>query len=69
MTDTIRANPDRVSPSYVRSRRSAGADTLLVCAYTNPDDCRDAKLDGSIDMQQLKALMPETTREIVFYCS
>lgn len=63
------SEPTRVPPGYVRDRMQSGAETLLVCAYDEPEKC--AKLDGSIALPELAALratLPKS-REIVFFCS
>jgi hypothetical protein len=61
----------RVSPQYVWDKLHSASDTLLVCAYDDPEKCRQIKLQGAIDMQQLESKVPTIgkEREIVFYCS
>ena len=61
----------RVSPQYVWEKLHSSSDTLLVCAYEDPEKFRQNRLQGAIDMQQLESKMPTIgkEREIVFYCS
>jgi len=61
----------RVSPDYVWDKLHIGSDALLVCAYDDPEKCRQVKLQGSIDMQELNRRLPGITkdRELVFYCA
>ena len=61
----------RVSPRYVRERMQSGADTLLVCAYDDPEKCRSVGLEGSIDFGTFAQKLPSIAkdREIVFFCA
>jgi hypothetical protein len=61
----------RVSPEYVWDKLHSADEPLFVCAYDDPQKCRDIKLQGSIDMAELNAMLGGVPkdREIVLYCA
>lgn len=54
------------------SRRDvSGGRALLVCAYDDREKCRKMKLEGAIDMDELRARLPSLPKdqEIILYCA
>lgn len=60
----------RIHPSDARVKVQRG-DALLVCAYDDPGRWQAMRLEGSIPLEEFKAMTPtlDREREIVFYCS
>lgn len=56
---------DRVSPEEIREEEGI----LFVCAYEDEAKCEDIAIDGSIDLKELRARLPDVPKDerIVFY--
>jgi hypothetical protein len=65
------AEPNRVSPSWVREHQGGSDPAVLVCAYDDEEKCRSIRIPGSITLRELNehlsTLGPE--KELVFYCA
>ncbi len=59
----------RVDPRYARERVDDGQ-ALLVCAYDDEEKCDAMKLEGAIDMRELRSRLAGLPRdeELIFYC-
>ena len=60
----------RIPPDEARQKVQHG-EALLVCAYDDQEKCRNLHLEGSIDLQELQAKLPQLKKEqeIIFYCA
>lgn len=60
----------RVDAESVQKRVESGQ-ALLVCAYEDEEKCRQANLEGSITLKELRSRLPSIPKdkEIVFFCS
>lgn len=65
------AAPPRISPSELRTKLTNKANTLLVCAYRDPEQCRRHAIPGAITLRELEAKLPGLSKqqEIVLYCA
>jgi hypothetical protein len=61
---------NRVTPSWVRDRRTGPDPALLVCAYDDDAKCRSMFIPGSITLNELipKAGSLPKDQQLVFYC-
>lgn len=64
------ANVERVDVTTARQKVTAGQ-ALLVCGYEDDAKCRKGRLEGSIPLARLEALVPslQKSQEIIFYCA
>jgi hypothetical protein len=60
----------RIAPSDAHHRLQSG-NALLVCAYEDPNKCRDASIAGAISLQELQKREKSLgrTQELIFYCA
>lgn len=59
----------RIGPEEAYEKVTAG-EALLVCGYEDPEQCAALHVEGSLSMQQFRALrrtLPKE-QELVFYC-
>ena len=64
------AEAARVDPEEVLEKIESG-EALLVCAYEDVAKCRDADLEGSITLGELRSRLASIPKdkEIVFFCA
>lgn len=59
---------DTIDPTQAREKVHQG-EALLVCAYEDPQRCRDLLLHGAISLDELESIELSKDREIIFYCN
>ena len=60
----------RISPTETHSRLKTGH-SLLVCAYSSDDHCKNMHLAGALLPSEFRAKVPTLSKdqEIIFYCA
>jgi hypothetical protein len=61
----------RISAADLSAKLAREEDTLLVCAYADPNACQQHPIEGALDFQAFEAKLPSLAKdqEIVFYCA
>lgn len=61
----------RISAADLRTKLAREDDTILVCAYADPEACQQHPIEGALDFQTFEAELPSLPKdqEIVFYCA
>lgn len=57
--------------AHTARREVATGRAWLICAYEDRQRCRDIRLEGAIDMDELEARLPTARKDqpMVFYCA
>ena len=61
---------ERIDPETARAHLTS-SQALLVCAYDDPEKCRENFIEGAIGLQEFAARAQQLprTQEIIFYCA
>jgi hypothetical protein len=65
------AEPNRVTPAWVREHQGGADPAVLICAYDDEAKCRAIRIPGSISYRELNEQLASFGRdkELVFYCA
>ena len=63
------AEVQRVLPAETREKINSG-EGLLVCAYSDPERCKQLPIQGALNLQELESRLTTLPKdqEIIFYC-